>query len=79
MPAVSKAQQRFMAMVRATQKGELKDPPEAVERAAKSMTKRQARDFAKTKHKGLPERVEKDAAFFDEMFIRGYIDRMREK
>lgn len=56
MPATSKAQQRFMGMVRAAQKGEMK-PSGAVAKAAKSMTKTAAKDFASTKHKGLPEKI----------------------
>jgi hypothetical protein len=54
--AVSKKQQRFMGMVHATQKGE-KAPSAAVSKVAKSMGKKDAKDFASTKHKGLPEKV----------------------
>lgn len=54
--SVSKAQQRFMGMVRATQKGEIENPSPAVAKAASSMSKKDVKDFAKTKHKGLPER-----------------------
>lgn len=57
MPAKSKKQQRFMGMVHAAQKGELKDPSPEVKKAAKSMKKKDAEDFASTKHKGLPEKV----------------------
>ena len=58
MPSVSKAQQRFMGMVRATQKGEMENPSQEVLDAAKSMKKKDAKDFASTKHKGLPEKKE---------------------
>ena len=61
MPSKSKAQQRFFGMVHALQKGEMK-PSEAspeVKKAAKSMKKGDATDFAETKHKGLPEKVKK--------------------
>ena len=60
--AVSKAQQRFMGMVHAYQKGELKgdDVSKSVKKAAKSMTKKAAKDFAKTKHKGLPNHVDEE-------------------
>lgn len=54
MPAVSKAQQRFMGMVHAVQKGDMEAPSKEVEKAADSMTKKDAKDFASTKHKGLP-------------------------
>jgi len=55
--AKSKAQARFMRMVYATKKGKKAMSPE-VAAAAKSMTKKEARKFAKTKDKGLPEKVE---------------------
>jgi hypothetical protein len=57
--AVSKAQQRFMAMVYSRKKGKMKkgEASPEVEAAAKSMTKKEAKKFAKTKHKGLPEKV----------------------
>ena len=54
--AVSKKQQRFMGMVRATQKGESESPPPEVKKVAKSMKKKDVEDFASTKHKGLPEK-----------------------
>lgn len=58
--AVSKAQQRFMGMVNAVKKGEMKAPSNAVRQAARGMTKKAAHDYAATKHKGLPEKVKKD-------------------
>lgn len=61
MPAQSKAQQKFMGMVHAAQKGEMK-PKGAVAKAAKSMTKKAATDFAATKHKGLPEKIKEGAS-----------------
>lgn len=56
MPAVSKAQQKFMGMVHAAQKGEKPASPE-VAKVAKDMGKKAAKDFASTKHKGLPSHV----------------------
>jgi len=56
MPALSKKQQRFMGMVYATKKGEMDDPSPEVQKAADSMKKSDAKDFASTKHKGLPEK-----------------------
>ncbi len=53
--AVSKKQQKFMGMVHATQKGE-KAPSKEVAKVAKTMKKKDAEDFASTKHKGLPEK-----------------------
>ena len=56
--AVSKAQQRFMGMVHAAQKGE-KPASKEVAKVAKGMGKKDAEDFAATKHKGLPEKKPK--------------------
>ena len=55
MPAKSKAQQRFFGMVRAAQKGEGASSPE-VAKVADEISNKDAKDFAKTKHKGLPEK-----------------------
>lgn len=51
--AVSKSQQRFMGMVYAAKKGQ-KPASSEVAAAAKSMSAKEAKKFAKTKHKGLP-------------------------
>jgi hypothetical protein len=51
--AVSKAQQRFMGMVHAAHKGK-KPASKEVAKVAKGMSKKSAKDFASTKHKGLP-------------------------
>ena len=67
MPAVSKAQQRFMGMVYATKKGDMPNPSPEVAKAAESMKKKDAKDFASTKHKGLPEKkVAKEAKDFSQ-------------
>jgi hypothetical protein len=55
--SLSKSQQRFMGMVYAAKKGETPASPE-VAKAAEGMSKKAARDFAKTKHAGLPEKKE---------------------
>ena len=58
MPAVSKAQQRFMGMVHAAQKSEDPTPfSKDVNKEAESMSDKAAKDFASTKHKGLPDHV----------------------
>ena len=57
--AVSKKQQRFFGMVRAAQKGEGSASPE-VAKVAGEISKKDAKDFAKTKHKGLPEKKKVD-------------------
>lgn len=56
--AKSKAQQKFMGMVHAAQKGE-KPASKEVAKTAKSMPKKAAKDYASTKHKGKPEHVKK--------------------
>ena len=67
MPAVSKAQQRFMGMVYVTKKGDMTNPSPEVAKAAASMKKSDAKDFASTKHKKLPEKkVAKEAADFSQ-------------
>jgi hypothetical protein len=60
MPAKSKAQQRFMGMVHAAQKGELDNPSSEVEKAADSMSDADTKDYASTKHKGLPNHVKQE-------------------
>ncbi len=63
MPAKSKDQQRFFGMVHAYQKGELDtsnmSPAQKIriQRVAKNMSHKAAKDYAETKHKGLPEKV----------------------
>ena len=62
MSAVSKQQQRLMGIVRALQTGAMK-PGKASKQAqamAKSMKKSDVKDFASTKHKGLPKKVKKE-------------------
>ena len=57
--AKSKAQQKFMGMVHAAQKGE-KPASKEVAKVAKGMSKKAAKDYASTKHKGLPAHVDED-------------------
>jgi hypothetical protein len=56
MPAVSKAQQKFMGMVHAADKGETPASPE-VAKVSADMKDSDAKDFASTKHDGLPDHV----------------------
>lgn len=62
MPSKSKAQQKFMGLVYALQKGDIKpsDVSQDVRDAAKSMKKKDAKDFASTSHKGLPKKVKQE-------------------
>jgi hypothetical protein len=57
--AVSKSQQRLFGMVDAYKKGEMKNAPKKVKDIAKDMSMEDVKDFAETKHKGLPNRVKK--------------------
>lgn len=57
--AVSKQQQKFMGMVHAMQKGKkIKGASPELKKVAKTMGKKDAKDFASTKHKGLPQKVD---------------------
>lgn len=63
MPARSKTQQRLMGQALAYKRGEVKSKDlnpqyaDEIKKLSKSMTEKQLRDFAKTKHKNLPEKV----------------------
>ena len=61
MPAKSEKQQKFMGMVRSVQKGltERSKVSKSVQDAADSMKPSDVKDFASTKHEGLPEKVDK--------------------
>jgi hypothetical protein len=56
--AVSKQQQKFMGMAHAMQKGEkVKGASKELKKVAQTMKPKDTEDFAKTKHKGLPDKV----------------------
>jgi phage-related tail protein len=71
MPARSKTQQRLMGQAYAYKTGEIKakdlnpEYADEIKKLAKSMTEKQLEDFAKTKHKNLPEKVEEKIKRFD--------------
>ena len=56
--AVSKKQQKFFGIVRAIQKGEIKATTPETAKAAATMKKSDVKDFASTKHRGLPDKKE---------------------
>ena len=61
MPSKSKSQQRYMGMVHACKKSDYKDcASKEVEDTARGMKAKDAKDFASTKHKGLPDKKEKN-------------------
>ena len=64
MPAKSQKQQKFMGQVYAFKKGKLKHASAAVKKAAKGMSTKEAKKFAKTKRKGLPVRVNENMEHF---------------
>lgn len=78
MPARSKSQQRLFGMVHAIQKGDAR--PSQFSKKIREMAKRvdpdDARDFASTKTKSLPE---KKASFLNALFVRGFLSRMYER
>jgi hypothetical protein len=71
----SRKQQRFMGMVHALQKGEIgpEDVGGKVEKAAASMSDKDAEDFASTKHKGLPEKVSEEVTPDRETMVNNII------
>jgi len=75
--AVSKKQQEFFGVVRAMQKGKLPKKGKAGE-AADEMSKKDVKDFASTKHKGLPKRKETKEGYFDAV-SNAYYKNMSEK
>jgi len=59
--SVSKNQQQLMGQAYAYKKGETKTASKAVKDLAASMSLKDLKDFASTKHKGLPDKVKEDA------------------
>jgi len=72
MPAPSKQSQRLMGIVRALQTGKM-EPSKASAKAremAKTMKPSDVKDFASTKHKGLPKKVKKEEGLqIPEMYV----------
>lgn len=80
--AKSKAQQKFMGMVYSAKQGE-KPASKEVAKAARGMSLKSAKDYAKTKHKGLPAHVDESILREGEenkaviiMAVRDVIDRI---
>jgi len=74
MPAQSKAQKRLMGQAYAVKTGK-KDPDEVsdkVAQLAQGMTKKQLKDFASTKHKGLPDTKESFVPTFESFINEDY-------
>ena len=68
MPSTSKAQQRFMGLVHAYKKGEVKgsEVSKAIKKAAKSMKKSSTKKYASTKHTDLPDKVKEERDYKEE-------------
>jgi hypothetical protein len=65
MPSRSRSQQKLFGLVRKCQNtGECSSPK--VKKIADGIGEKDAEDFAKTKHKGLPDRVKKKKNSFKE-------------
>jgi hypothetical protein len=62
MSSSSKQQQKFMGMVHALQKGDMKqsDASPEIKKVAKDMNPSDVKDFASTKHSGLPKKVKQE-------------------
>jgi len=70
--AKSKAQQQFMGIVHAIQKGEMKpgEASEKAQKAAKEMKLKDVEDFASTKHENLPKKVNEDNLDTTEFLVK---------
>lgn len=84
MPAVSKKQQSFFALVNAYKKHKISPDKvsDEVKRTARSISDEDAHHFAATKRNGLPERKghsEKKASPLDYMFVQGFLSKLREQ
>lgn len=56
MPSKSKSQQRLFGWVRSCQKGTATNCPPNISKVANSISHKDAEDFSRTKHEGLPEK-----------------------
>lgn len=79
MPAQSESQQRLMAMVHAYKAGKLntKDMDDSllakIKKIAKGISSKDAKDFAETSHKGIPDRVTENTMTFKDYLLLEYI------
>lgn len=75
--STSKSQQRLMGQAYAYKKGDIKakdlnpEYADEIKDLAKSMTKKQLKDFAETKHKGLPQKVKENKIVNFQSFNEG--------
>ena len=64
MSAVSQKQQKFFGIVRAIQKGKMAPTTPETAQAAADMNEKDVKDFASTKHKGLPDKKGVKEAYY---------------
>ena len=69
MPSLSRKQQRFFGMVRATQKGEMENPSPEVAKVAATTKRADVKKFASTKHDKLPEKNLNDDGYLTALEI----------
>ena len=75
--AVSQQQQKFMGMVYATKKGKMKNPSDEVLDAAMSMTMKDAKKYASTKHDKLPKKIEEKLDKDNKPFVKKLVGKLR--
>jgi len=76
MPAKSESQQRLVGMALAAKRGK-GHFSEKIHEIADSMSEKQLRDFAKTKHKDLPEK-KADMTIQEQAYVEGFTKRASE-
>ena len=78
MPAVSKKQQRFFGIIRAIKKGVFKGKKTPkIQRIASSISDKDSKKMASTKHKGLPEKVKEELNTDDKPFVKKLVGKLR--
>ena len=78
MPAVSKKQQRLFGIIRAIKKGVFKGKKTPkIQRIASSISDKDSKKMASTKHKGLPEKVKEELNTDDKPFVKKLVGKLR--
>ena len=78
MPSVSKKQQRFFGIIRAIKKGVFKgEKTPEIQRVASSISDKDSKKMASTKHKGLPEKVKEELNTDDKPFVKKLVGKLR--
>jgi len=72
MPSNSRSQQRLFGWVHACQNGTAKHCPPNISKVASSISPKDAEDFARTKHDGLPERKKKGKKMKKKKRLKSY-------